>query len=351
MHSDTLPNSREARFSRERDQALHQAIAGIEKAFGKGAIMRLDGDPEPVEVTRSGSLGLDLALGCGGYPRGRIVEIYGPEASGKTTLTLHAMAELQALGGVCAFIDAEHALDPTYAAALGVKVDKLLLSQPDDGEQALDIVEMLVRSGAVDMVVVDSVAALVPRDEIEGNMGDAQMGLHARMMSKAMRKLTNVVSRGNVTLIFINQVRQKIGVTFGPSEVTTGGNALKYYASVRLDVRRIKTLVRGEEAFGARTRVKVVKNKLAPPFRQVEFDIVFGRGVNRTAEVLDLAEAQGVLTRNGSWYSLGETRLANGRDALLTAMDADPALMARILAGLRSDRIPVAQTAESVGEA
>jgi recombination protein RecA len=338
------------RNERERANALQSAIAGIEKQFGKGAIMRLDADPEPVEVTRTGSLGLDLALGCGGYPRGRIIEIYGPEASGKTTLTLHAMAELQAAGGTCAFIDAEHALDPTYAAALGVKVDRLLLSQPDDGEQALDIVEMLVRSGAVDMVVVDSVAALVPRDEMEGAMGDAQMGLHARMMSKAMRKLTNVVSRSNTTLIFINQVRQKIGVTFGPSEVTTGGNALKYYASVRLDVRRAKTILRNEEAVGARTRVKVVKNKLAPPFRQVEFDIVFGKGVHRTAEVLDLAEAQGVLTRSGSWYTFGETRLANGRDAVLTLLDADAGLLARVYAALRSDRIPVATT-EAVGEA
>jgi recombination protein RecA len=338
------------RNDRDRTNALQAAIAGIEKQFGKGAIMRLDADPEPVEVTRTGSLGLDLALGCGGYPRGRIIEIYGPEASGKTTLTLHAMAELQAAGGTCAFIDAEHALDPTYAAALGVKVDRLLLSQPDDGEQALDIVEMLVRSGAVDMVVVDSVAALVPRDEIEGAMGDAQMGLHARMMSKAMRKLTNVVSRSNTTLIFINQVRQKIGVTFGPSEVTTGGNALKYYASVRLDVRRAKTILRNEEAIGARTRVKVVKNKLAPPFRQVEFDIVFGKGVHRTAEVLDLAEAQGVLTRSGSWYAFGETRLANGRDAVLTMLDNDAGLLARVYAALRADRLAVAPP-EVVGEA
>lgn len=341
------PDTFSSRDAASREQALQQAMASIEKQFGKGAIMRLDGDPDPVEVTRSGSLGLDLALGCGGYPRGRIIEIYGPEASGKTTLTLHAMAELQAAGGVCAFIDAEHALDPTYAAALGVRVDKLLLSQPDDGEQALDIVEALVRSGAVDMVVVDSVAALVPRDEIEGGMGDAQMGLHARMMSKAMRKLTNVVSRSHVTLVFINQVRQKIGVTFGPSEVTTGGNALKYYASVRLDVRRVKTLVRNEESYGARTRVKVVKNKLAPPFRQVEFDIIFGKGVSRTAEVVDLAESQGVLTRNGSWYAFGDQRLANGRDALITALEQDGSTMARILGALRADRIPVAQVAEA----
>jgi recombination protein RecA len=332
----------ETRDAQQRETSLQQAIQSIEKQFGKGAIMRLDSTPEPVEVSRSGSLGLDLALGCGGYPRGRIVEIYGPEASGKTTLTLHALAEMQLTGGTCAFIDAEHALDATYAASLGVRFDKLLLSQPDDGEQALDIVEALVRSGAVDLVVVDSVAALVPRDEIEGRMGDAQMGLHARMMSKAMRKLTNIVSKSNTTLIFVNQIRQKIGVTFGSNEVTTGGNALKYYASVRLDVRRIKTITRNEQAIGARTRVKVVKNKLAPPFRQVEFDIIFGRGVHRTAEVLDLAEAQGVLVRNGSWYALGETRLANGRDALLALMDGDPGLAARIFALLRADRLTVA---------
>ena len=336
------PHVETTRDAQSREHSLQQAIQSIEKQFGKGAIMRLDSTPEPVEVSRSGSLGLDLALGCGGYPRGRIIEVYGPEASGKTTLTLHALAEMQAGGGTCAFIDAEHALDPTYAAALGVRFDKLLLSQPDDGEQALDIVEALVRSGAVDLVVVDSVAALVPRDEIEGNMGDAQMGLHARMMSKAMRKLTNIVSKSNTTLIFINQIRQKIGVTFGPNEVTTGGNALKYYASVRLDVRRIKTITRNEQAVGARTRVKVVKNKMAPPFRQVEFDIVFGRGVHRAAEVLDLAEAQGVLVRNGSWDALGETRLANGRDALLALMDGDPGLTARVFALLRADRLTVA---------
>ncbi|MEN9785319.1 MAG: recombinase [Pseudomonadota bacterium] len=335
---------RDAVDPRGRDAALAQALQAIEKQFGRGAIMRLDRDPEPVEVTRSGSLGLDLALGCGGYPRGRIIEIFGPEASGKTTLTLHALAEMQAAGGTCAFVDAEHALDPTYAAALGVRVDQLLLSQPDDGEQALDIVEALVRSNAVDLVVVDSVAALVPRDEIEGNMGDAQVGLHARMMSKAMRKLTTVVSRSRCTLMFINQVRQKIGVTFGPTEVTTGGNALKYYASVRLDVRRVKTLTRAELAVGARTRVKVVKNKLAPPFRQVEFDIVFGRGVHRVAEVVDLAEAQGVLTRNGSWYALGDSRLANGRDALVALLEADAALRGRVTALLRAERmVPVAE--------
>jgi recombination protein RecA len=324
-----------------RDAALASVLGQIEKAHGKGAIMRLDRDPEPVETTPTGSLGLDLALGCGGYPRGRIVEIYGPEASGKTTLTLHAMAEMQRRGGVTAFIDAEHAFDPTYAAALGVRVDKLLLSQPDDGEQALEIVEALVRSNAVDLVVVDSVAALVPRDEIEGTMTDMQVGLHARMMSKAMRKLTTVVSRSSTTLVFINQLRQKIGVTFGPTEVTTGGNALKYYASVRLDVRRIGAVKRGDDTVGNRTRVKVVKNKLAPPFRQVEFDILYGKGVNRTAELFDLADAQGVLSRSGSWFSLGEVRLGNGRDNALAAIDADPQVHAQLQRAVRADRLPV----------
>ena len=286
------PNTREA--------ALAAVLASIEKTHGRGAIMRLDEAPEPVTVTSTGSIGLDLALGCGGYPRGRIIEIYGPEASGKTTLTLHAMAEMQAAGGIAAFVDAEHALDPAYAQTVGVKLDRLLLSQPDNGEQALDIVEALVRSGAVDLIVVDSVAALVPRDEIEGSFGDAQMGLQARMMSKAMRKLTNVVSKSNTTLVFINQIRQKIGVVFGPNEVTTGGNALKYYASVRLNVRRIGSIKKGEEVVGNRTRVKVVKNKLAPPFRQVEFDILYGRGIHRYGEVIDMAEAQGTVSKAGS---------------------------------------------------
>jgi recombination protein RecA len=322
-----------------RESALAAALAAIEKQHGKGAIMRLDGDPEPVAVTSTGSFGLDLALGCGGYPRGRIIEIYGPEASGKTTLTLHAMAEVQAAGGTAAFIDAEHALDTIYASALGVRVDKLLLAQPDDGEQALDIVEALARSGAVDLVVVDSVAALVPRDEIEGGMADAQMGLHARMMSKAMRKLTNVVSKTNTTLIFINQVRQKIGVVFGPSEVTTGGNALKYYASVRLDVRRIGAMKKGDDVVGNRTRVKVVKNKLAPPFRQVEFDIVFGKGVQRTGEALDLAEEQGIVAKSGAWYSWGDVKLGQGREKAIETLEADPAMLARLTTALRPDRI------------
>jgi recombination protein RecA len=312
-----------------REALLRQVLVDIQKAHGKGAIMALDANPEPVETTSSGSIGLDLALGSGGYPRGRIVEIYGPEASGKTTLTLHALAEMQKMGGRCAFIDAEHALDPVYARSLGVDLEHLLVSQPDNGEQGLDIVEMLVRSNCLDMVVVDSVAALAPRDELEGQMGDTQMGLQARMMSKAMRKLTTVVSKSNTTLIFINQVRQKIGVTFGPSEVTTGGNALKYYASVRLDVRRIGALKKDEEAIGNRTRVKVVKNKLAPPFRQVEFDIVFGKGIHQLGEVADLAEERGIVQKAGAWYSYGEQRW-QGRDKFCVALEADPALFGRL---------------------
>lgn len=316
-----------------REALLRQVLGQIEKAHGKGSIMALDANPEPVETTSTGSVGLDLALGSGGYPRGRVIEIYGPEASGKTTLTLHAMAEMQKRGGRCAFIDAEHALDPSYARSLGVHLESLLVSQPDNGEQGLDIVEMLVRSNCLDMIVVDSVAALAPKDELEGQMGDTQMGLQARMMSKSMRKLTSVVSKSNTTLIFINQVRQKIGVTFGPSEVTTGGNALKYYASVRLDVRRIGSLKKDEEVIGNRTRVKVVKNKLAPPFRQVEFDIVFGRGISQVGEVVDLAEERDVLQKAGAWYSFGDQRW-QGRDRLCVALEADPELLARLRAAL-----------------
>ncbi len=330
-----------------RQTALAAILVAIEKQHGRGAIMRLDGPSEPVAVTPSGSIGLDLALGCGGYPRGRIIEIYGPEASGKTTLTLHALAEMQAAGGTAAFIDAEHALDPTYAAALGVRLPDLLLSQPDHGEQALDIVEMLVRSNTVDMIVVDSVAALVPKDELEGAMGDVQVGMQARMMSKAMRKLTNVVSKSNTTLIFVNQIRQKIGVTFGPSEVTTGGNALKYYASVRLDVRRIGAVKRDEDAIGNRTRVKVVKNKLAPPFRQVEFDIIFGRGVNRSAEVVEMAEAQGTLTRSGAWYYYGEVKLGQGREKSMEYLEANPTLLRQLERELSPARIAWGLPAEA----
>jgi recombination protein RecA len=325
-----------------REAALAACLAAIEKTHGKGAIMRYDETPEMVPSTPSGSLGLDLALGCGGYPRGRIIEIYGPEASGKTTLTLHALAEMQRLGGTTAFVDAEHALDPTYAKAIGVRVEKMIVSQPDSAEQAIDIVEALVRSNAVDLIVVDSVAALVPKEEIEGSMEDQQMGLHARIMTKAVRKLAGIISKSNATLIFINQLRQKIGVTFGPTETTTGGNGLKYFASVRLDVRRATTLKGKDDVpFGARTRVKVVKNKLAPPFRQVEFDIHFGKGIHHCGEVIDLAEEQGTVSKAGAWYSLGDTRLGQGRDNAIAHLEAHPALMAQIQASLRSDRLPI----------
>lgn len=330
-----------------RRAALVATLVAIEKQHGKGTVMRLDGAIEPVEVTRTGSLGLDLALGVGGYPRGRIIEIYGPEASGKTTLALHAMAEMQIAGGTTAFIDAEHALDPAYAAALGVRLSELILAQPDHGEQALDVVEALICSRTVDLIVVDSVAALVPKDEIEGTMGDLQVGLQARMMSKAMRKLINVLSRSNTTLLFINQLRQKIGVMFGPSEVTTGGNALKYYASVRLDVRRIGTVKRGEDTIGNRTKVKVVKNKLAPPLRQVEFDIIFGRGINRCGEIVEMAEAQGAITRSGSWYSFGDVKLGQGREKAVEHLEANPSLLGQLERTLSSARVNWVVTGEA----
>ncbi len=333
--SQTNPHPTTPPLENPREALLRQVLVDIQKAHGKGAIMQLDANPEPVETSSTASIGLDLALGSGGYPRGRIIEIYGPEASGKTTLALHAIAEMQKRGGRCAMIDAEHALDPIYARSIGVSLDALLVSQPDNGEQGLDIVEMLVRSSCVDMIVVDSVAALAPKDELEGQMGDTQMGLQARMMSKSMRKLTSVVSKSNTTLIFINQVRQKIGVTFGPSEVTTGGNALKYYASVRLDVRRIGALKKDEEVVGNRTRVKVVKNKLAPPFRQIEFDILFGKGIFRLGEIADLAEDRGVIAKAGSWYTYGDLRW-QGRDRMLGAIEADETLLQRIRGDLAS---------------
>lgn len=300
----------------EKNKALDAAMAQIERAFGKGSIMRMGaraGD-EQHEVIPSGSLGLDLALGIGGLPRGRIVEIYGPESSGKTTLALHAIAEAQKRGGTCAFIDAEHALDPTYARKLGVDVDNLLISQPDAGEQALEIADTLVRSGAIDVLVVDSVAALVPRAELEGEMGDSHMGLHARLMSQALRKITGSVSRSNCMLIFLNQIRMKIGVMFGNPETTTGGNALKFYASVRLEIRRIGQIKEREEVVGNQTRVKVVKNKLAPPFRQVEFDIMYGEGISKVGELLDLGVKAAIVEKSGAWFSYDSQRIGQGRE-------------------------------------
>jgi recombination protein RecA len=300
----------------EKNKALDAAMAQIERAFGKGSIMRMGARPgdEHIEVIPSGSLGLDLALGIGGLPRGRIIEIYGPESSGKTTLALHAIAEAQKLGGTCAFVDAEHALDPIYARKLGVDVDNLLISQPDAGEQALEIADTLVRSGAVDVLVVDSVAALVPRAELEGEMGDSHMGLHARLMSQALRKLTGSVSRSKCLLVFLNQIRMKIGVMFGNPETTTGGNALKFYASLRLEIRRIGQIKERDEVVGNQTRVKVVKNKLAPPFRQVEFDIIYGEGISKVGELIDLGVKVGVVEKSGAWFSCDSQRIGQGRE-------------------------------------
>ena len=299
----------------DRKKALEAALTQIERSFGKGAIMRLGDDQvQKVSVIPTGSLGVDFALGVGGVPRGRVVEIYGPESSGKTTMALHMIAEAQKTGGVAAFVDAEHALDATYARALGVDTDNLLVSQPDTGEQALDITETLVRSGAVDIIVVDSVAALTPRSEIEGEMGDAHMGLQARLMSQALRKLTAIISKSKTCLIFINQIRMKIGVMFGNPETTTGGNALKFYCSVRLDIRKIATIKDNQEVIGSRTRVRVVKNKVAPPFREAEFDIIYGQGVSRVGELIDKAVEKNIIDKSGAWYSYGEDRLGQGRE-------------------------------------
>lgn len=318
-------------------QALNVAIDQIKKSYGAGSIMRLgEGKIENIEVIPTGALALDNALGVGGYPRGRIIEIYGPESSGKTTLALHAIAEAQKAGGVAAFIDAEHALDPGYAKKLGVDTDNLLLSQPDYGEQALEIAETLVRSGAVDIIVIDSVAALVPKAEIEGEMGDATMGAQARLMSQAMRKITAIANRSKTTLIFLNQIRMKIGVMFGNPETTTGGNALKFYATVRIEIRKGEKITKGDELIGNTARIKVVKNKVAPPFKEVEFDIIFGRGIDKYSSLIAAAVDKGVLQKSGAWYRKGDTQLAQGKEALKVILEGDEALSKEIAKEVRA---------------
>jgi recombination protein RecA len=325
--------------SEEKKKALEAALSQIEKNYGKGSVMKL-GDPEnimEIESISTGSIGLDIALGIGGLPRGRIVEIYGPESSGKTTLALHTVAEAQKTGGICGFIDAEHALDPAYARKLGVGIEDLLISQPDNGEQALEIADTLVRSGAVDVLVIDSVAALTPRAELEGDMGDSLPGLQARLMSQALRKLTGSISRSNTMVIFINQIRMKIGVMFGSPETTTGGNALKFYASCRLDIRRIGALKDREEVIGNLTRVKVVKNKVAPPFRVVEFDILYGEGISKTGELIDLGVKAEIVEKSGSWYSYGEVRIGQGKENARKFLIDNPAMAAEIEEKIRAD--------------
>ncbi len=333
--------------SMDKEKALDAALSQIERAFGKGSVMKLGqkGSIPNIEAVSSGSLGLDIALGIGGLPRGRVIEIYGPESSGKTTLALHAIAEIQKLGGIAAFIDAEHALDPGYAGKLGVDVDELLISQPDAGEQALEIADTLVRSGAVEILVVDSVAALTPRAELEGEMGDHHVGLQARLMSQALRKLTGSISRSNCMVVFINQIRMKIGVMFGSPETTTGGNALKFYASVRLDIRRIGQIKQGDEVVGNQTRVRVVKNKVAPPFKVVEFDIMYGKGISKTGEILDLGVKAGVVEKSGSWFSHDSQRIGQGRENAKRFLAENPDIadhietMIRRDAGLSADEV------------
>jgi recombination protein RecA len=328
-----------------RKKALAAALSQIEKQFGKGTVMRLGETPASwdVETVSTGSLGLDIALGVGGLPRGRVTEVFGPEASGKTTLTLQVIAEVQRAGGVAAFVDAEHALDPSYAGKLGVNVDDLLVSQPDTGEQALEVTDMLVRSGAVDVVVIDSVAALTPKAEIEGEMGDVQMGLHARLMSQALRKLTGNIKRSNTMVIFINQIRMKIGVMFGNPETTTGGNALKFYSSVRLDIRRVGSIKNGEEVVGNLTRVKVVKNKVAPPFREAEFEIMYGVGISREGEIIELGAAEGIIDKSGSWYSYKGERIGQGKDNVRTFLQQNKAISREIEDQIRLKLLPVKQ--------
>jgi len=335
----------------DKNRALDQALAQIERAFGKGSVMRMGArdTAEAIETIPTGSLGLDLALGIGGLPRGRIVEIYGPESSGKTTLALHSIAEAQKRGGTCAFIDAEHALDPIYARKLGVDVDNLIISQPDSGEQALEIADTLVRSGAIDVLVVDSVAALVPRAELEGEMGESHVGLHARLMSQALRKLTGSVSRSRTILIFLNQIRLKIGVMFGNPETTTGGNALKFYASIRLEIRRIGAIKDRDEVVGNQTRVKVVKNKLAPPFRQVEFDISYGEGISKVGELIDLGVKAGVVEKSGAWFSVDSQRIGQGRENAKAFLRDHPEVAAKIEERIRAQAGQVAGALMSAG--
>ncbi len=329
-------------MDQNRQKALEAALGQIERQFGKGAVMRMGDDSarHDIEAVSTGSLGLDIALGIGGLPRGRVVEIYGPESSGKTTLTLHAVAEMQKLGGTAAFIDAEHALDPVYAGKLGVQMDDLLVSQPDTGEQALEIADMLVRSGGVDVIVVDSVAALTPKAELEGDMGDSHVGLQARLMSQALRKLTANIKRSNTLVIFINQIRMKIGVMFGSPETTTGGNALKFYSSVRLDIRRIGAIKKGDEILGNDTRVKVVKNKVAPPFKQVTFDILYGEGISREGEIIDLGVDQGIVKKSGAWYSYGTERIGQGKDNVRQFLKEHPEMAKEIEQQVREKLLP-----------
>jgi recombination protein RecA len=336
MHS-LPPKPKEIFMDDNKTKALAAALAQIEKQFGKGSIMRMDSDAiqDDVQVVSTGSLGLDIALGVGGLPRGRVVEIYGPESSGKTTLTLQVIAEMQKLGGTAAFIDAENALDPQYAQKLGVKVEDLLISQPDTGEQALEIADMLVRSGSVDVVVIDSVAALTPKAEIEGEMGEPQMGLQARLMSQALRKLTSNIKRTNTLVIFINQIRMKIGVMFGSPETTTGGNALKFYASVRLDIRRIGSIKKNEEVIGNETRVKVVKNKMAPPFREALFDILYGEGISREGEIIELGVKHGIVEKSGAWYAYNKDKIGQGKDNAREYLKEHPELAIEIEARVR----------------
>ncbi len=334
-------------------KALNMALGQIEKQFGKGSVMRLGdaGVVQQVEAVSTGSLGLDIALGIGGLPRGRVAEIYGPESSGKTTLSLSVIAQVQKLGGAAAFIDAEHALDPLYAKKLGVNIDDLLVSQPDSGEQALEIADMLVRSGGVDVVVIDSVAALTPKAEIEGEMGDSHMGLQARLMSQALRKLTANIKRSNTLVVFINQIRMKIGVMFGNPETTTGGNALKFYASVRLDIRRIGAIKKGEEVIGSQTRVKVVKNKVAPPFRQTEFDIIYNEGISKEGELIDIGSESGIVEKTGAWYSFNKERIGQGKDNVRQFLKDNPDIAAEIEKRIREKAVVATRSAGAEDEA